>query len=1529
LPESSNDDNNYNYSTPNGKSSADAHRAASAEISRQKLLDDELQAKELQQEQQQRRNNNTNTNSNSNNTNTNSGSKTNPKSGNKQKDNPIIPDAVDFGTLMGDIAREREQSQSDGRIQLGICAMDKKARSKPMAEILSRLDETLFRVVFFGDDLILNRPIQEWPANIDVLVAFYSKGYPLQKAKEYVKLRDPYCLNDLDMQERLQDRRMVYDLLEASGIDVPRHVFLSQDGYKSTATGDGNNQGETTVKEFDDHIEVNGVCIHKPFVEKPVDADDHNIAIYYPTSAGGGCKKLFRKIGNRSSEFYPDIHEIRRDGSYVYEEFVETQGTDVKMYTVGPDYGHAEARKSPTVDGKVQRNADGKELRFPVILTLSEKEIARRIVLQFKQFVCGFDLLRVQEGHSIVSYCCDVNGFSFVKNSRKYYDDCAQILTEHMLALVKPEQHSQFSTLEPLVTEVNDAWPVVRGFMNPLQRVAQLLNNNNNNNNNSNNTASNAATNTYTNNNTSIVALNDGLTNHQSNHSNDARTIVSDSENIETRSHKSMLSTEEFPTLLEEGAVPVRQIPRELISEPASLPVSRDPSINDLLHLEGDSDDDNEDSHHLDGAFSGHKRDRCGDGNNYNDTGGDGIHGHRSSQTSNTDSNTDSNGHGINSNSVRSTEGLGLTDCPSRNSLVHQEELRCVIAVVRHADRTPKEKIKLNTNEPIILKYFTDHSTGSSQDNKTCQDNSNKQQQQQPTKDLKDLKIKAKGHMTEFLTAVRKIIASYEEKKDLGKNDEKIMWKFKHMRDVLVRWKFSGLNRKLQLKPKKIATDDVTGVKTVKEVQLILKWGGDLTKLGENQAIKLGQQFRHSIYPDSPGGGVLRLHSTFRHDLKIKTSDEGRVMKTAAAFAKGLLDLEGDIPPILVSLVHKEKGSMHMLDPSGDKDVKLELDECKEKISQHLQEDIDWRDMTEEDRIRLVGPPMVTSLRDALAKIGNPRKALQTIYETMATLIEELEEMWSNLESGDEKTTEESDNEKKESEDADAQLSGVKLYKGETLLELTERWRFIYQRMYDDETKMFDLSRIPDVLDNVRFDVLHNPHLGLTSVLHKLYSLAKDMADTVVPQEYGTTLAEKRSVGIKVCSPLLEKIRDDLQIARTDNKTDMRYLINMDYSADLPITTMGRRIRTRLYFTSESHLHTLINVLRFAGDNCSSGSTSNGSSPVLSPYGMEFLNESKEVCYLTQVVIRLFEDTGRRMSHPRRYRVEILFSAGATGTPIHQCKSTKEADSTRLDTDHLVAVGREGLTCQEVEEFFDSIIAERGQTDTSHDLRLSMKPSDLLLGSPKAPLSNSNNNNTATTSSKPTTPKAANANKSSLATPSAKSETSVGSTSVAFSESSSDGGARPGTITEGQTIVGGNEAIDKQQEDNTATKNTSRSPPRSTEKRMRSNAINNIEKNHATDKNNKGGRNDKTNQPPSSSNIAASSSISTSIGSNDGNAKNDRSGCDDDDDRDPEKAARDHQYFYLTIATTALALGVGCLVLATGLTGKSRNRRWR
>ena len=73
-------------------------------------------------------------------------------------------------------------------------------------------------------------------------------------------------------------------------------------------------------------------------------------------------------------------------------------------------------------------------------------------------------------------------------------------------------------------------------------------------------------------------------------------------------------------------------------------------------------------------------------------------------------------------------------------------------------------------------------------------------------------------------------------------------------------------------------------------------------------------------------------------------------------------------------------------------------------------------------------------------------------------------------------------------------MSGIKLYKGETLLELTERWKLLHNKLYDEEKDTFDLSRVPDVHDNVRFDMLHNPHLGLTETLQKLYVLAKSMA---------------------------------------------------------------------------------------------------------------------------------------------------------------------------------------------------------------------------------------------------------------------------------------------------------------------------------------------------------------------------------------------------------------------------------------------------
>jgi Histidine phosphatase superfamily (branch 2) len=93
----------------------------------------------------------------------------------------------------------------------------------------------------------------------------------------------------------------------------------------------------------------------------------------------------------------------------------------------------------------------------------------------------------------------------------------------------------------------------------------------------------------------------------------------------------------------------------------------------------------------------------------------------------------------------------------------------------------------------------------------------------------------------------------------------------------------------VQLKPVGFCEDG-----GVAKVQVIVKWGGVLTHLGRRQSEELGNIYRMVMYPNTSDGGLLRLHSTYRHDLKIYSSDEGRVQTSAAAFAKGLLDLEGE-----------------------------------------------------------------------------------------------------------------------------------------------------------------------------------------------------------------------------------------------------------------------------------------------------------------------------------------------------------------------------------------------------------------------------------------------------------------------------------------------------------------------------------------------------------------------------------------------------------------------------------------------------------
>ncbi|XP_032153569.1 inositol hexakisphosphate and diphosphoinositol-pentakisphosphate kinase 1 isoform X10 [Sapajus apella] len=867
---------------------------------------------------------------------------------------------------------EEDEVPPEPQIIVGICAMTKKSKSKPMTQILERLCRfDYLTVIILGEDVILNEPVENWPS-CHCLISFHSKGFPLDKAVAYSKLRNPFLINDLAMQYYIQDRREVYRILQEEGIDLPRYAVLNRDPARPE---------ECNLIEGEDQVEVNGAVFPKPFVEKPVSAEDHNVYIYYPSSAGGGSQRLFRKIGSRSSVYSPES-SVRKTGSYIYEEFMPTDGTDVKVYTVGPDYAHAEARKSPALDGKVERDSEGKEIRYPVMLTAMEKLVARKVCVAFKQTVCGFDLLRAN-GHSFV---CDVNGFSFVKNSMKYYDDCAKILGNTIMRELAP----QF------------------------------------------------------------------------------------------------------------------QIPWSIPTEAEDIPI------------------------------------------------------------------------------VPTTSGTMM-------------ELRCVIAIIRHGDRTPKQKMKMEVTHSRFFALFEKH--GGYKTGK--------------------LKLKRPEQLQEVLDITRLLLAELE--KEPGGEIEEKTGKLEQLKSVLEMYgHFSGINRKVQL------TYYPHGVKASNEGQdpqrealapsllLVLKWGGELTPAGRVQAEELGRAFR-CMYPGGqgdyagfPGCGLLRLHSTFRHDLKIYASDEGRVQMTAAAFAKGLLALEGELTPILVQMV-KSANMNGLLDSDGDS-----LSSCQHRVKARLHHILQQDAPFGPEDYDQLAPTRSTSLLNSMTIIQNPVKVCDQVFALIEHLTHQIRERMQDPRSVD-----------------------LQLYHSETLELMLQRWSKL-ERDFRQKSGRYDISKIPDIYDCVKYDVQHNGSLGLQGTA-ELLRLSKALADVVIPQEYGISREEKLEIAVGFCLPLLRKILLDLQRTHEDESVNKLHPL---YSRG--VLSPGRHVRTRLYFTSESHVHSLLSVFRYGGllDETQDAQWQRA---------LDYLSAISELNYMTQIVIMLYEDNTQDPLSEERFHVELHFSPGVKG----------------------------------------------------------------------------------------------------------------------------------------------------------------------------------------------------------------------------------------------------------------------------------------
>jgi len=105
----------------------------------------------------------------------------------------------------------------------------------------------------------------------------------------------------------------------------------------------------------------------------------------------------------------------------------------------------------------------------------------------------------------------------------------------------------------------------------------------------------------------------------------------------------------------------------------------------------------------------------------------------------------------------------------------------------------------------------------------------------------------------------------------------------------------------------------------------------------------------------------------------------------------------------------------------------------------------------------------------------------------------------------------------------------------------------------------------------------------------------------------------------------------------------------------LPSLPPSLSLRTRLYFTSESHLHSLLNVMRFPPENDEEGKEGGregGLSSCFTEEARRVIENTPELCYLTHVVLRMFEDLDKHEDDPTRFRIEILFSPGKDFSPF-------------------------------------------------------------------------------------------------------------------------------------------------------------------------------------------------------------------------------------------------------------------------------------
>lgn len=222
-----------------------------------------------------------------------------------------------------------------------------------------------------------------------------------------------------------------------------------------------------------------------------------------------------------------------------------------------------------------------------------------------------------------------------------------------------------------------------------------------------------------------------------------------------------------------------------------------------------------------------------------------------------------------------------------------------------------------------------------------------------------------------------------------------------------------------------------------------------------------------------------------------------------------------------------------------------------------------------------------------------------------------------------------------------------------------ERWDKIFVEFCDVEPEKFDPSRISELYDSIKYDALHNQpfletiftpnseHESATpdravstnkppAKLKELYANAKILFDYIAPAEYGIEKAEKLEIGVLTSWPLLKQILEDLKEARDSEEA-----------------------RGNFYFTKESHIQTLVNLVLLSD------------LPIVMPQlpELDYMVSCASLAYMPARADRHarvqsyinFELYERIRNEQKEFSIRIALSEGAHSLPLDASLDAKHA----------------------------------------------------------------------------------------------------------------------------------------------------------------------------------------------------------------------------------------------------------------------------